>query len=84
MSGRISLQRSWFDVPEEIRTARTVNNLIHQTWALAVAGAREATSLARHLEFVINEYEDQGLTSLPPSTVWLAHEIVSSVDELCK
>jgi hypothetical protein len=72
-------------MPEDLYCARTINMLINQTWESMAAGNREdARPLAKHLEFIINQYEQRGLTTLPPTTLWLAHEIVSSISELCR
>jgi len=62
-------------MPEDIRAAHTIDLLISQTWGLVYAG-KCADPLVKHLEFVLGEYTRQQLNSVPPSTLWLANEVI--------
>jgi len=65
---------------EEMRAAQTISKLIGQTWL--AAGSDKGNILANHLEFVLQRYEDNKFSSVPPSTLWLAHEVISQTRNL--
>lgn len=62
-------------MPEEIKTAEAIDFLIGETWNRVKLG-QPAEPLVRHLQFLLREYDNQSMTSVPPSTLWLANEVI--------